>query len=366
MKRTPLILASAMGEAEIVGQLLNKGAKPNLIWSTSVTVGDEGRRGSTAIVKAAENNQSEVIKMLLAGAKGLDPNAQTKEGFSALWYVSEHGNLPMVKLLNQYGAKINTVDRDGNSVLITTFRQNNQDVVRYLVANGANVNQLSINGITPLMTAVSYLGDEGFAKVITQSIKNFLSFKPKLDLQRAGKEGNGGYGVLHLVARGGYTEVAKMLLDEGADINLKSIATGGTPLHFAAGNKQIEMVKYLVKSGANLENFDKTGSTPLMVAVYQQDVGMVEALVEGGADINKRSSTNVMMTPLVQPASDPNPNNSSKNYAIMKYLLSHGADINFQTANGLSALMGLLASLIPPWIQICFSIGREGCKPQYC
>ncbi|WP_420535814.1 ankyrin repeat domain-containing protein [Brachyspira intermedia] len=57
-----------------------------------------------------------------------------------------------------------------------------------------------------------------------------------------------------------------MLIDSGADINLKNIADV-TVLILASMNNHLEIVKYLVENGADINVKDKKGRTALRYAV---------------------------------------------------------------------------------------------------
>ncbi len=333
-ERTPLILSAHMGQAEIVGLLLQRGAKVN---ARDRADNAPESRGDTALIKAAQRNHDNVISVLLTQGKGIDINAQAKDGKSALWLISEWENLASLKLLHKHGAKINTTDKVGQSVLVTTFLHKHREVLDYLVANGADVNHVDQGGHTPLMTAITYLNGK-HAETVFKFLEKFITIKPRLDVEKIMPKG-GGYSAMHLAARYGLVNAGKLLLDHGASIDIKSLATGGTPLHTAASAHQIDMARFLIQRKANLEIFDKSGSTPLMLAVYRADEEMVQVLVEAGAAINIKSPVNVLVTPLVHAASNPDPFKNRKNIAIIEYLLSKNGDINFQSANGRTALM---------------------------
>jgi ankyrin repeat protein len=55
-----------------------------------------------------------------------------------------------------------------------------------------------------------------------------------------------------------WKELAHYLIEHGANVNAKS-ATGYTPLMAAASNADLEMVKALVKKGANISQYSKKG-----------------------------------------------------------------------------------------------------------
>ena len=62
---------------------------------------------------------------------------------------------------------------------------------------------------------------------------------------------------------------------------------GSTPLHLAAREARLSVVKYLVERGANVNVRDNHGNTPLHEAVEGGDIGgdtkVIEYLVEKGA-----------------------------------------------------------------------------------
>jgi len=333
-ERTPLILAAYMGQAEAVELLLQRGAKVNARDRTDRV---PEARGNTALIKAAQRAHTEVIRVLLAQGKGIEVDAQTKDGETPLWFVVEAEDLEAVKLLHDHGAKINHTNNFGSSMLVGTFLHKRFEVLDYLVAKGADINMADSAGHTPLMTAITSLGGKN-AKSIFKFVEKFLTYKPKLDFEQI-KGGGGGYSAMHLAARIGVVDAGKLLLDNGASIDIKSLATGGTPLHTAASANQIDFAKFLLKRKANLEIYDSSGSTPLMLAVQQSDEDMVEVLVDAGAAINIKSPVNVLVTPLVYAASNPDPFKHKDNLAIIKYLVGKKGDIDFQAANGLTALM---------------------------
>ena len=68
--------------------------------------------------------------------------------------------------------------------------------------------------------------------------------------------------LLQAVIDGNVKEV-KQHLASGADVNMKDDARGKTPLHFAAGNGQKEIVESLLAAGADVNAKMNNGMTPL-------------------------------------------------------------------------------------------------------
>ena len=189
-----------------------------------------------------------MIKVLVIQGAGLNIHAQTKNGQTALWFISEYEDLATLKFLHEHGAKINIADNEGSSVLVTIFLHKNREVLDYLVANGADINHVNNSGITPLMDAILQLDGDN-AKTVFNFIQNFLTLNPKLDLQKI-VNNRGGSAALHLAARFGFVDCANLLLKNDASINLKSLDTGRTPLHIAASANQIDMAKCLIEHNA--------------------------------------------------------------------------------------------------------------------
>ena len=61
---------------------------------------------------------------------------------------------------------------------------------------------------------------------------------------------------LHLAAQRGQEEIVRLLLKEGADVDARNTADSATPLHFAAENGHLSIVRLLVDAGSPLEAAD--------------------------------------------------------------------------------------------------------------
>lgn len=331
-ERTPLILAAHMGQADIVAQLLQRGADVNARDRTDRV---PEARGNTALVKAAQRDHTEVIRVLATQGKGLLVDVQTAEGETPLSLVVAAEDLEAVKLLHEHGARINHQTNTGASMLVATVRHKSFAVLEYLVANGADINMPDNNGQSPLMQAIASNSKE-LPRLATW-MEKFIGYKPKLDFEQ--RKGEGGYSALHLAARYGHVDIGKLLLESGASIDITSLLTGGTPLHTAASANQVDFAKMLIARKANLEIVDTFGSTPLLTAALRVDPDMVKVLADAGAAVNVKSTVNPLVTPLAAAAGNPNPLDNRKNIAIIQCLLDHKADIDFPSSDGTTPLM---------------------------
>ncbi|MDD9899856.1 MAG: ankyrin repeat domain-containing protein [Alphaproteobacteria bacterium] len=70
---------------------------------------------------------------------------------------------------------------------------------------------------------------------------------------------------LMCTARNGYEKVARALLENGADVNMRD-AYGNTALHYAARHKRIGLVAMLVAQGADFRLKNRTGDSAYALA----------------------------------------------------------------------------------------------------
>jgi ankyrin repeat protein len=85
--------------------------------------------------------------------------------------------------------------------------------------------------------------------------------------------------VLFWAAENGLTQIATLLLDQGADVNARDNFSN-TPLHMAVHHP--DMVELLLARGAEVNARNAFGDTPLHLAV--SDLRVVELLLAAGAD----------------------------------------------------------------------------------
>jgi ankyrin repeat protein len=93
-------------------------------------------------------------------------------------------------------------------------------------------------------------------------------------------------GILDASRDGDIARVQQML-ENGAPINSQDIFDGYTPLHYAIGSGNTELVRFLIHRGADIEHNDNTvHQTPLATAVLASQIEIVELLLDVGANVS--------------------------------------------------------------------------------
>lgn len=142
-------------------------------------------------------------------------------------------------------------------------------------------------------------------------------------------------GALHSAALMGHTEVVKVLLKEGADPNLPD-KDQLYPLHLAAKEGHQAICTLLLKAGANKTQQTTSGAMAIHLAAASNFASLVVALVKNGCDKDAKDADG--NTPLLIAS-------ALGNVGVVKSLLRLGADTSAVTANGSTALLQALWTL---------------------
>jgi len=154
----------------IVNLLLERGADPNmqLQFKPANVRGAVFTRGATALIRAAFNGDTEVVKILLA--HGADATISTADRQTPIHAViagraPEPQAVELIKLLQQAGTDVNVValvnhpeEIRGGSALHYAVRKRQKDVIKLLASFGIDMNAVDQDGLT----ALDYTQSRGF------------------------------------------------------------------------------------------------------------------------------------------------------------------------------------------------------------
>lgn len=107
--------------------------------------------GLTALMKAAANCQTEIVKHLID--KGCDVRTKGPDGMTALIYAVKYGQLASVRLLLEKGSDSNECDVHGTTPLMFAVINNLCDIVTLLIENGCDLDCADKSGNSALSYA---------------------------------------------------------------------------------------------------------------------------------------------------------------------------------------------------------------------
>jgi len=166
------------------------------------------------------------------------------------------------------GADINARNKSGGSPVYFALR--NLDLMQRLIAKGADINVRAYGGLTPLHQAAS----AGNLKVAQLLIDHGADLNTR---------GNWGTILQTLIYRqcDPTGEMVKLLLKSGA--KLQPFSFGNTELHLAALQGSTDMARLLVECGADVDAVNEYGHTPLYYAAKHGHRKTADALIAAGA-----------------------------------------------------------------------------------
>lgn len=98
-----------------------------------------------------------------------------------------------------------------------------------------------------------------------------------------------GMSLLVYAMRTRQTEVARLLLEAGADIGVREFASGSPTIMFAASCADVGLARAVLERGADIDASGLTGVTALHGAAVSGDADMVRLLLAHGADPSRRT-----------------------------------------------------------------------------
>ncbi|XP_033641533.1 ankycorbin-like isoform X1 [Asterias rubens] len=159
----------------------------------------------------------------------------------------------------------------------------NPDAARILVENGSNANETDRNGQTAMHNVCSN-PCQGSRDTLDAIIR-FTKVKLDLDTRNYC-----GLGPLHISVKHNLLHLSKVLIDGGANTNAVDAKSGWTPLFHAVTNQDPEHVQILLCAGAQVNMQSYSGNTALHVATGRGFTEIVRLLMRYGADMSLRNT----------------------------------------------------------------------------
>jgi len=138
--------------------------------------------------------------------------------------------------------------------------------------------------VIPLLPFISLMADdEGIVEAARNG--NFETVQAILarDSSQLGATDDDGYTPLHWACMRAHWDIARYLIERGADVNAVG-GDGGTPVNWAAHHDNVGIIQLMVEKGARLNVQNQWGMTELHTAIWRGCIGVVEFLLDHGAD----------------------------------------------------------------------------------
>ena len=152
------------------------------------------------------------------------------------------------------------------------------------------------------------------------------------------------------------TAIVRLLVENGAELDIGNGADM-TPLMFAAREGKYETMLYLIEAGADVNRQDVRGWSPLMFAVRTGLPNVVALMLEAGADPNVREEY-PFQTPLHHAVSSGVPE-------IVAFLLDAGAEANGLYEGGGYNLPPIFTAVAEERTEIVRLLLNHGANPNY-
>lgn len=243
-------------------------------------------------VQSAEKGDLKAIQLFLNA--GIDGNAQSSSGLTALMAASQKGRLEVVNKLLEQKVNVDAQGKQGVTALMLAAENNQPEIVNLLLKKNADPNLEDQTGWTALMKAV-YQGN-------TTCVETLAA--------RSRQEVNRG---LLIAALTSHKEIAKILLDNGAEVDSRA-DDGRTPLMLAAGKGDTDLVSFLLKAGADPSLTDKAGATAASLATGKGHKEVADHLQQ--APVPPGTAASPQNVVAAQSVTEPSPSISDKDLLL--------------------------------------------------
>ena len=268
--------AAKYGYAGSLDEVLLKGldSSEHTVWSsggTPVEYPNSETAKADALLLAVKHQNLDCVKVLLkfnADIEGRfceateemdfdfeDDDLCYSHGCTPLFIAAASGDLEIMRLLLEKGAQVNACDKEHCTPLMIASKNSHVNVVKLLIDREADLALQDQDGETAIHYAV----------------------------EKDGRDGNS-------------DEILSCLIENGADVNVRS-NDNCTPLMVGSRhNCHIDLLKLLVKHGAQIDLQNDDGDTALHYACYPQSSTVFYALRDLGATFLEN---NYRLTPLL-------------------------------------------------------------------
>jgi uncharacterized protein len=270
-----LYVGAAIGDLQMIEQYLKAGGDPNIRLGHGY--------GCPLIYVAAAHNQLEVANLLIQS--GAEINMECEQDDFAILAACRHGSCEMVRLLVENGARTDVYNFGGNMVDNAAYH-GRTDIVQLLIKEyNFPVSSASAAASGGHIETLEFLISQGASipkDAIFGAAKNKHHEMIKFLADRNVDPNIKVFGQNALVnaAIRGDALMVQTLLSVGANVNFGKDFEDWTALHYAASGGHLEVVRLLVDAGADVNVRIKRGDTPLQLAGLRRADDVIDVLIK--------------------------------------------------------------------------------------
>ncbi len=235
------------------------------------------------------DNQKIVTAMLNLD---IDVNTMIDDEFPT-YIAAKNNSVKMLKFLESNGGYLDGMNNKKETPLSVAVDNSSLAAVKYLLENGVNPNQVSDDKLYLLMKAIKYADqpeNEVGKEIVKILLKNEdINVNCKIDIPIDYFDNGYAFSPLSVCKD---LEILELLIDKGADVNMKSNIGSTAIMNTVDTNK----VDFLLKNGANINEVDNNNNNALTNLLRLLEDGIAEEdldtaistlklLIEKGIDI---------------------------------------------------------------------------------
>jgi len=342
---TALSIAALLGNTNLFIKLVESGAD----------IHERIYGGGPILIAAVGFEAKDIVRYLLTVYEDIE--IADSGGNTALFYAANNGNLEILNMLIENGANIDAVDSERNyTPLLEALTQGQAACAKQLILKGANIQVIGKNNVTPLQFTIEHDMHEvsdllirkgcQFGTSPSEDVRTFFGAVIRAhtlavaEMLSSGINANeseeeNGFSPLFFCTTSGHEDIVKLLIKNGAQVNRTNKDGDTALLHLLKEiNTPTTILKGLIETTEDLDFRDKENGTALMYASGFGNLELVKMLVSKGADINARDSKTGSCA-LMEAIS-----NHESEVAI--YLINNGADVKHTLLGGESLLIQTL------------------------
>lgn len=235
-----------------------------------VDVNMKDDQGNYLVFFAVMINNRRILRKLVEFGTRLD--ILDSEGYSILYYPIKFNYTEIFDMLLEYNNSIigislvNIKDSKGLVPISYAIRYRNRHALQELLVNGADANYKGNDNMTALHLAV-LKKDATMVRMLIRYIKNIDARTTK------------GSTALLLACNFQLIEIVKILLENGARQNIMELEYDFYPIFYAVVQNDIELVKLLIKYGANPNHQDYSGNTILHYVIVNNHTELLDYII---------------------------------------------------------------------------------------